>query len=191
MEPRCGLPWGLLARLGEDALSKEELAAIMPLLEGDPVEPPESVIARASHIPGQRTPDRAERTGLSLRLVAQLAFDSRTVPQPVGLRTVPDLAHRLIYTAGTVRIQLEMREGPDGRCAVAGQVLTPRRGPWEIRLYQEHTEQEHTERLRYQEATSELGYFVLDDVTPGTYTLTGERERVEVHIGGLTIGPAG
>ncbi len=175
------IPGGLLRRLGNGTISAGDLEALVPMLQREAEQPPRWLIARAVQAARRAAP--AEFPGPLTRLIGRLVFDSGLQPQLGAVRS--DARTRvMVYSAGSLRAQLEVRGGGERPLDLMGQVFSDdERGPFKIDLAEEGSE-----ILSADAVANELGYFALRGLRPATYTLRIQDRQHQMSIPGFVLG---
>ena len=121
-----------------------------------------------------------QHPGLLQRLMATLTFDSNLRPA-LGMRAtaVPESQRQLVYSTGAADVALHVRPHPsDGLFDLNGQIFptnTADSSAFGVQLLRGASEVATT-------ATSDLGEFAFEAVSPGSYEVLASNDRVEIRI---------
>jgi anti-sigma factor RsiW len=116
-------------------------------------------------------------------LVAQLAFNSRTMAPARGLRASLAATPQLLYTTPEMDLALTIHETGENALTVSGQVLwaaDPPAGPVQFLLIED-------ELVVAQAVASVLGEFALADVVPGTYQVVLLTPDLRIEVPEVTL----
>jgi hypothetical protein len=121
-----------------------------------------------------------QHPGLLQRLVATLTFDSNLRPA-LGMRAtaVPESQRQLVYSTDAADVALHIRPHPrDGLFDLNGQIFPANgadSGTFGVQLLEGASEVATT-------ASSDLGEFAFEAVSPGSYEVLASNDRVEIRI---------
>jgi len=99
------------------------LQALATFRRAMPLEAPPERVREALRAHFRRWAEGRRRPGFFQRLVAQLTFDSRLQPAPVGARGGPAEPGQLLYTTDRMDIELHLLPAGSGRVRILGQAL--------------------------------------------------------------------
>jgi len=166
-----------IAACSRCAAELARLSHVIELMRADTCEDSPSHVAaqavdlfRARRLPG--SPDQRQRTPAALR------FDSRRIPQPLGVRAGAQSERQLLFNAGDAGVDLQIVQAGE-LWSVAGQVLGP-----------DVSGQVDLQGAggTAQAVLNELGEFRLPAVPSGTYTLTVRLANADIEVAGLEVG---
>jgi hypothetical protein len=116
-------------------------------------------------------------------LVAQLAFNSRTMAPARGLRASLAATPQLLYTTPEMDLALTIHEAGENALTVSGQVLwaaDPPAGQVQFLLIED-------ELVVAQAVASGVGEFVLAGVVPGTYQVVLLTPDLRIEVPEVTL----
>jgi hypothetical protein len=163
-----GMP-RILADLAAGRLTPDEANAVADWMAAATEQPPPFwLVNRATRIAGQSLSQDAPRPSAWRRLVADLAFDSRSQPRVAGARSASTTERRrLLYQAGGVEVDLEIHGSPSGdHGGILGQVTASEAdlvGAWVIA---------EGPATRAEADVDALGQFRLDGLVTGAYQIS-------------------
>ncbi len=177
------IPWRLLEAVAEGRADALELELFEQALRADGLEePPIWVLQRAIRIARKvREFPQAAQPGLVRRVVAQLLYDSRLQPAPMGVRGAELAERRLLYQGEAVGVDIEIKQ----HVALVGQILpevdAEALAGAEVQLHQ----RDH--RLIASTLADADGQFSFEGVRPGAYDLTVRLAESQIEISGIEI----